>query len=376
MGLADMETTGLQKNVQWRPIPSPLTKIDNGDVEKRLKTLRDTCYSKSPAEIYMQFNPTTIGEAAEWQFSKNARIVEGIRNASVFLPLMIMLISLGAAAQAYVQSPHAVTSSGGTVFFNLWINGFPDISAVKIFGAHIPLIINHSHWFTFSSVLIGDFTLLLLVITLTIIVQGLEGRATHKARKLTVWLNEEFNELCNASLVRSIGVGPGSEQPEWAVRVHEAIHSLHQVLQGVEGAVQQSQQEFARTIDLFTDVYQQQSLSVDKLLEGTKEVEKTVDSLGGIYLKLSEASQLVADVLPAINTSLVQMVRQQEQMTQQLKSMTNDIHQLAQPFRAAGLAEMARQIEKQQKENLNFLSQMEQRLTQSFGKRWWRKLFP
>jgi hypothetical protein len=93
-------------------------------------------------------------------------------------------------------------------------------------------------------------------------------------------------------------------------------------------------------------------------------------------LKLYEASQQVADVLPAINMNLVQMVKSQEMMTRQLKSMTDDIHQLVQPFRAVGLAEMARQLEEQQKENLSFLKQMEKRLTQATRGGWWRKLFP
>src|SRR6266516_2598092 len=98
-----MQTNNFQTNVAWRPIDPLLYKIDKGNASERLVTLRDTCYGKSPAEIHMQFNPTIIGEAAELQFSKGARIVEGIRNASVFAPLMLMLISLGVAAQAYAQ---------------------------------------------------------------------------------------------------------------------------------------------------------------------------------------------------------------------------------------------------------------------------------
>jgi hypothetical protein len=101
------------------------------------------------------------------------------------------------------------------------------------------------------------------------------------------------------------------------------------------------------------------------LLQGTKEAERTVDSLGGIYMKLHEASRQVADVLPAISIQLTQMVSNQEQMTRQLKSMTDDIHQLAQPFRAVGLAEIARQSQKQQQENLNMLQAMENRLSQA-----------
>ncbi len=362
-----MQTTSFQKNVTWRPINPLLYKVDNQDVVNRLNMLRDTCYGKSPAEIHMQFNPVTIGEAAELQFSKGARVVEGIRNASVFAPLMLMLVSLGVASQAYVQSPHlAATTNASASFFNAWINGFPTLSSVTILGGlHIVLVVGKSHWFTFSDVLITDFILLLFIIVLTIIVQWMEGNALRKARKLTVWLNEEFSQLCNASFVRSIGTGPGSEQPEWAVRVHEAIYNLHQVLQGVEGAVDISQKKFAETIDRFTDIYDKQNLAVDKLLQGTREAEKTVDSLGGIYTKLYEASQQVADVLPAISGQLTQMVSHQEQMTRQLKSMTDDIHQLAQPFRAVGLGEMARQLQQQQLENLRSMRVMEDRLTQS-----------
>jgi hypothetical protein len=66
------------------------------------------------------------------------------------------------------------------------------------------------------------------------------------------------------------------------------------------------------------------------------------------------------------------MVKNQELMTGNLKRMTDDIHQLAQPFRAVGLAEMARQMEKQQKENLSLLSLMEK--YPPTRRRWWRKL--
>jgi len=152
------------------------------------------------------------------------------------------------------------------------------------------------------------------------------------------------------------------------VRVHEAIYNLHQVLQGVEGAVDISQKKFAETIDRFTDIYDNQNLAVDKLLQGTKEAERTVDSLGGIYTKLYEASQQVADVLPHISGQLAQMVSHQEQMTRQLKGMTDDIHQLAQPFRAVGLADMARQLQQQQLENLRSMRAMEDRLTQTTAK--------
>lgn len=359
----------------WRPIHPLLHKLDHGSVKDRLLTLRDTCKGKSPAEIHMLFDPDAIGKAAELQFSRGTNIIEGLRNASIFAPLMLMLISLGLASQAYIQSPQPAPSANGTAFFNEWLNGFPAIDSVKIFGQSLSLVSGsaNTHWFTFSSVLIADFILLLFVITLTITVQVMEVWTIRRTRSLTIWLNQELEELFAESGVRSLGVGPGSEQPEWAVRVHDAIYHLHQVLQGVEAAVSTSQQEFARTIDHFTDVYQKQNWSVDKLLTGTTEVGKTVDRLGGIYQKLADGSQDLADALPAIGANLTQMVRNQEIMTGHLKRMTDDIYQLAQPFRAVGLAEMARQMERQQKENLSLLSSM-QRGPSRIG-RLWRKVF-
>ncbi len=359
----------------WRPIHPLLHKLDNGSVKKRLIMLRDTCRRKSPTEIHMLFDPDTIGKAAELQFSRGINFIEGLRNASVFAPLMLMLVSRGLASQAYIQSPLPPTSANGTAFFNAWLNGFPAINSVKIFGLSLSLVSGtaKTHWFTFSSVLIADFALLLLVITLTVVVQVMEAWVFHRTRHLTVWLNQELEELFAKSEVRSLGVGPGSEQPEWAVRVHDAIYHLHQVLQGVEATVSTSQQEFTKTIDHFTDVYQKQNWSVDKLLTGTTEVGKTVDRLGGIYQKLADGSQDLADALPAIGANLTQMVKNQEMMTGHLKRMTDDIHQLAQPFRAVGLAELARQMEKQQKENLSLLSSMEKRPSAKGW--WWRKLF-
>lgn len=63
----------------------------------------------------------------------------------------------------------------------------------------------------------------------------------------------------------------------------------------------------------------------------------------------------------AIGANLTQMVKSQEMMTGHLKHMTDNIHGLAQPFRAVGLPEMARQMEKQQKENLSLLNSMAKR---------------
>jgi len=322
----------------------------------------------------MLFDPDTIGKAAELEFSSGINLIEGLRNASVFAPLMLMLISLGLASQAYTQSPPA-NSANGTAFFNAWLHGFPAIDSVKIFGLSLSLVSGTAkiHWFTFSSVLITDFTLVLFVILLTIAVQLMEARASHRARHLTVWLNQELEELFAESEVRSLGVGPGSEQPEWAVRVHDAIYHLHQVLQRVEATVSTSQREFANTIEHFTDVYQKQNLSVDKILTGAQEVEKTVDRLGGIYQKLADGSRDLADVLPAIGANLTRMVKSQEMMTGDLKRMTDDIHGLAQPFRAVGLPEMARQMEKQQQENLRLLHSMQQQPSPRI--KWWRKLF-
>jgi hypothetical protein len=266
----------------WRPIHPLLYKLDNGSEEKRLIMLRDACRYKSPTEIHLLFDPDTISKAAELQFSRGINFIEGLRNACILAPLMLMLISLGLASQAYIQSPLPATNANGTTFFNTWLNGFPSIDSVKIFGLSLSLVSGtaKTHWFTFSSVLITDFALILLIITLTTIVQLMETWTLHRTRHLTIWLNQELEELFAESEVRSLGVGPGSEQPAWAVRVHDAIYHLHQVLQGVEASVSRSQQEFAKTIDHFTDVYQKQNWSVDKLLTGTMEVGKTVDRLG------------------------------------------------------------------------------------------------
>src|SRR5450759_3324766 len=163
----------------WRPIPSLLHRLDNGSAKERLLVLRGTCRRKSPTEIHMLFDPDTIGKAAELQLSSGINLIEGLRNASVFAPLMLMLISLGLASQAYIQSPLPATSANGTTFFNEWLNGFPAINSVKIFSWSLSLISGtaKTHWFTFSSVLIFDFALLLGIITLTVVVQVMEALA-------------------------------------------------------------------------------------------------------------------------------------------------------------------------------------------------------
>jgi hypothetical protein len=178
-------------------------------------------------------------------------------------------------------------------------------------------------------------------------------------------LRAELERLSQQSLVRPLGSGPDSKQPQWAVDVHTAINSLHSVLDNVKTAVGQSQNSFAETIDRFADTYQQQNLSVDGLIKNTRDIEVAITQLlamNDIYVRLES-------ILPEIGRHFEIMAQQEVRANQVLASIATEITNasqaivtIARPFQVMGMQQVAQQVADQQRNNLAALVQMESRL--------------
>ncbi|MFL5626148.1 MAG: hypothetical protein ACJ788_11200 [Ktedonobacteraceae bacterium] len=347
----------------WRSIPSKLQGVDDGEVVERLLLLRKECISKSPQEIHLLLNPTEIGEAAEAQFSKGVRVIEGIRNLFLLLPLMVTWLSFSLASTAFTQSKII-----GKSFFDLWTSGFPDIQTliVTIGALHIslPLAIGTWHWFSFPDVALTDFILLSCVLIFSQLAYSIENSARREAMGLSTWLREEVQQLCDKSLVRPIGTGPDSEQPMWAVQVHSAINSLLTVLETVKTTVGNSQHDFSDTINKFSDTYKQQSNFVDNLIQNTRDIEVAITHLNTLFS--DDTYKRLEAILPRIEVQFDKMAMQQELATQALESIASDIKgasmaivRLAKPFEAVGFAEMMKQREYVEQANAALLGQIQ-----------------
>ena len=322
----------------------------------RLERLRSTSKTNSPTEINLLLNPTDIGYAAESQFSRRVHIIEGIRNFFLLLPLMITWLSFSMASSVFAQS-----KTTGKSFFDIWTNGFPDSSSllISIGPLHSSLslvIFGGWHWFSFADIALTDFILLACVLFFNQLAHAVESNASNEANKLSTWLREEADQLCKASLVKPIGTGPGSDQPEWAVQVNTAIGELQKVLETVKTVTGKSQEDFSETIDKFSDTYKQQSQSVENLIQNTRDIEVAITHLNAVF---SDDTYIrLEDVLSKMEKQFDKMAEQQERTAQAFTSIATGINKLAQPFAAVGLAEMVKQREQAERANTEMLMQL------------------
>jgi hypothetical protein len=348
-----------------KPIPKKLYEVDDGKIAKLVEYMRDNSKNISPEEMRLRLNPEEITGAAEMQFSSKARKWESFRNIVLFLPLILTWFSFGLASDAFKLSATNAKNVGQS-FFALWINGFPTLSSLPFNLGPWYIDLPYSwHWFSFGGVALTDFVLLTAIMFINQKAHKADVVARKQATEVGAWLRTELEELSQQSLVRSLGVGPDSKQPQWAVEVHTAINSLHSVLDNVKVAVGVSQNSFAETIDRFADTYQQQSLSVDGLIQNTRDIEVAITQL----LAMKDIYVRLESILPQMGRHFEIMAQQEARATQALASIATEITNasqaivaIARPFQAMGMHQVAQQVADQQRNNLATLIQMESRL--------------
>lgn len=362
----------------WRSIPPKLHDVDDDKIVALIQLLREECQTRSPEEMHLLLNPAEIGEAAEAQFARKGRLMMALRNIFLFLPLMVTWLSFSFASALFVKSASDPKLPPNQSFFTLWVNGFPNLTSylLQLGPLHIPipLLVNHIHLFSFGGVAFTDFLLLLCVAIFNQRANVIETNAHKDGIELSKWLREEVKQLAEQSLVRSIGTGPDSKQPAWAIQVHTAINHLLTVLTGVEQAVKVSQESFGNTITRFSDTYQQQNMSVDNLIRNTQDIEIAITQLNTVWQSSKDGVERLEGVLSKMEVQFDKMAEQQKLSTQALLAIStsvvesaNAVVALARPFQAVGqggLARMAQMAADQQLANLKTLSEMEYRLRQ------------
>ena len=312
---------------QWRTVPGKLEKLDNGEVAKRIEFVRQKCETLSPEEMYLILNPADIEQTAESQFSQKARWRESLRNAILFLPLIVTWLSFSLASIAFVQSAAVNQNVNGQSFFGLWINGFPDLSYLAIGPLHLSLLVGHWRWFTFTSTAFADFLLLAIIVIVNQFVHVAEGHARQDAIAAGEWVRKELHTLSQESLVQAIGVGPDAKQPKWVVEVNAAINGLTTLLQGVETMMEASQESFDETIKKFNDTYQQQGQFVEGLIENTNSIKVAVDDLHTIYDRADKTYAGLEEILPKLGDQVSRMAQQQDTTTRALEAIARSVHE-------------------------------------------------
>ena len=177
---------------------------------------------------------------------------------------------------------------------------------------------------------ISSYLVFLAIITLSI--HQIESHAREKAVEISAWLEEELYELSRASLVHSLGSGPGNKQPQWAVEVHTAISKLSDVLAEVRSIII----GFGVTIEKQRD-------TINKVIENTDRVATSVDRLDIIFQRGKETYDKLDAVMPKIETHFGNLATSQSRALRELVQISKNISQasdamthIAQPFLEAG----------------------------------------
>lgn len=310
-----------------------------------LHDIRDKAERLSPYEIHLSLDPEQTAAAAEARFAAPAYWIEGLRNSLVVLPLMITWLSLGIAGAAYEQSvplySRAATATSTTgpsslpPFFQLWQQGFPALKRVVIGSWRLPLVIHNVRIFTFAEVAFADFLILASLFLLTLFAQGVELRATRKARRLNNWLEDQVYQLSKASIAWALG--PGQEQkPRWAIDVQEAMNALTGVMGQVELAV-------GHSVDNFDATIRGQEKVVSQFRGETALVTQTVSELTSFYQRVKEIYEKLSETIPVIVSEVTRLADTmeygQDGNPERLDAMVDELSRLTQAMQTIAWAQ-------------------------------------
>ena len=270
----------------------------------------------APYEMRQALNPELTSAMAEKYWTRGVPGLEGWRNVLVVLPLTVTWLSLGLAALAYEESQPALAkvykSSVEPDFFQLWQQGFPQLSAVHLWGRVIPLTLGGTRILTFTDVALLDVAVLLLMLALTALSQIIIGLAVSRARKLEVWLYKTLHEMSVNSVVWSLA--PNDQQPRWAAEVQSAINDLNGALANVSSSVTAFKRELV-----------EQGEIVRSAVAQTGAVPTVVNDLITASGKALEAQKLLNSVLPSIRDNLAMVAGSQTSTTDTWQLMSNKL---------------------------------------------------
>lgn len=302
----------------------------------------------APYEMRQAVNPQGTSAMAEQYWTRHVPGIEGWRNVLVVLPLTITWLSLGLAALAYEQSLPKLKNTTAPDFFQLWQQGFPNLTVVHFGHWTIPLIAGGLRYLTFTDVAFLDVLILLLMLLLTGISQFIIGAAAKNTRMLEVWLNQQLHTLSTESVVWSLS--PSEQQPRWAAEVQTAINALNEALDSVSSSVN------AFKVELID-----QGETVRKAVAQTGAVPAAVNDLVKVYQHAIEAQSLLQSALPSIETNLKSVADSQmltaadwTRMTEELGLAITSVRRLADMLGGTNdLETMAERIRSRYTEALN-----------------------
>lgn len=314
----------------FRPYPAKLDEVDDGRVVRYLKQLREKCEETPPGEFYLVLNPSEVGAAAEIQFSRKARGIEGWRNGLILLPIMITWISLGLAGLAYTQSIGLNPKLVAEPFLQQWADGFTILHFIAIWSFHLPLEIGKWRYFSFGDVAALDCLLFAILLFLTWRAQSIEAKAHKAAIELSTWLREECNDLRIRSYARALGPG---EAPPWAAIVNKSIADLQVAMKDMVSLIH----SFDRVLDDDREL-------VNKVLAA-------VYNLNGIYESGRDVYEKLNATLPRMDRSFEKMadsqdvaVRSLDRVATAVNASSDAVVQLARPFATVGVAQLANEV--------------------------------
>lgn len=290
--------------------------------EKRLKSigkggaldnLRANAFSYTPFEMSLLVSPEEAGGAVEMRITRFARVFDSLRNMLIIVPILLTWTSLALASSAYEQSLSA-KKPNTEPFLQQWQEGFTTLTSVSIWRWHVPLILNKSHWFTFSGFALTDATILGALLLMTIVGQALEVWAYQRATRLVRFLSTYLYDL-SVKALGPMAAGPDDKMPPWLRELRTDLGRLSDIISKMNSALDDSMQSY-------TDALAQQEEAVRALMDDTDKVHDSVVQLKDLFQGGAEAARIYQKYIPHISGDFATMATSQQRSAESMQLMT------------------------------------------------------
>jgi ABC-type transporter Mla subunit MlaD len=268
------------------------------------------------------------------------RLLEGLRNVLVFVPIMVTWYGIAQASNAYhdllrpcLQQRSLCPPDAGQPFLYLWQQGFD--------GRLAPL------W-NLSSVGLIDASLLLLVFLLTLSVLLLERRGERQREWSAILFESRLTHtVSEAALVlrsQRLALTPGENLADMALRIDQMAGDVlasfdrlaSRIGQRFENIAQELERRFGQASDQLKTVADELLRSVETINQrfaqqfdlGQKQLEHLADlldgsgrlasELQGIARTLQEASEAVVQGLQAISEPVQRLEKRHERLLEEI----------------------------------------------------------
>jgi hypothetical protein len=224
----------LEKECAW------LTKEGAPNGARRLARIDGYVGRLSLGDIVTLIDPNLAIDELAVIRQRKVRLAHTVRNTFALIPLVGTWIMLGLAAINYQEELAAHPSRSGTPFLELWQQGF---------GSGFP---------TFAYAAFGEFTVLIIVVALTVWVHAVEGGVTRKLAGDADRLYDVLDVL--AAAIEGGAARAPENAAEWATAAREIIDramlETRELAQAGTTAIEQAKQTLAGAQAGLADVQQ------------------------------------------------------------------------------------------------------------------------